>query len=409
MNVVDRFLKYVKIDTQSNENSANCPSTETQKVFGDLMVEELKSVGVDNVIQDEFGYIYGKIPGNIEGVPRIGFIAHLDTAPDYNGKNVNPQIIKNYDGKDIVLKDNVVLSAQMFPSLEKYVGEDLITADGTTLLGADDKAGVASIVSLAEHFINNPEIKHGDICIGFTPDEEIGRGANLFDIKKFGADFAYTIDGGQIGEIVYENFNAASAIITVNGRSVHPGAAKNKMINAQEVLIKFLSMLPAADKPEHTEKYEGFSHVTSISGSCSRAKANVIIRDHDKEKFEQKKELFNKITSTLNSIYGRDTIECKLVDSYFNMKEVIEIPENIHIIETAVNAMKSLDIEPIYDPIRGGTDGARLSYMGLPCPNIFTGGHNFHGPYEFIPIKSLEKSVEVQIKIIQLYAEEALK
>ncbi|XMB87504.1 peptidase T [Mycoplasmatota bacterium WC44] len=413
MSVIERFLKYVQIDSQSDDLSTSCPSTETQRFYGEYMIEELKAIGVENAFQDKNGYVYGKIPANVGGVPRIGFIAHLDTAPDYSGKDVKPQVVKNYDGKDIILKNDVVLSTKVFPSLKKYIGEDLITADGTTLLGADDKAGVASIVSMAEYFNNNPEIKHGDICIGFTPDEEVGRGADLFDVEGFGADFAYTIDGGELGEIVYENFNAASASININaasasininGRSVHPGSAKNKMINASEVLMKFLSMLPQADKPEYTEKYEGFNHVTSMEGSCSKAKANVIIRDHDKEKFEQKKLIFKNIESTLNTIYGKGTVECEIKDSYFNMSEIVGIDENIHIVETAVEAMKSLDVEPLFDPIRGGTDGARLSFMGLPCPNIFTGGHNFHGPFEYIPVSSLEKTVEVQIKIVELYA-----
>lgn len=404
MNVVDRFLKYVKIESTSNPNNKNCPSTVTQFTFAEQLVKELKELGVDTVTLDENGYIYARINGNVENAPAIGFVAHMDTSPDFSGKNVNPQIIKNYDGSDIVLNDIRTLSPKVFTTLNNYIGEDIITTDGNTLLGSDDKAGIASIMTMAEYFINTPEESHGDICIGFTPDEEIGRGADLFNVELFGADFAYTIDGGREGEIVYENFNACNAVVEVKGRSVHPGMAKGKMINAVEVINKFISMLPANEKPEYTSGYEGFIHVGRMIASCEGATAHLIIRDHDKDKFNQKKKVVVSIVETINNMFLEDVISCELNDNYYNMVEIIDTEENIHIVETAKKAMNNLDIEVLVDPIRGGTDGSRLSFMGVPCPNLFTGGHNAHGPFEYLVVSALKNAVEVQKEIIRLYS-----
>jgi len=406
-NLVERFIKYVKIDTISDPDVASCPSTAHQLDFGKMLVEEMKAMGIADAAMDSNGYVTGTIPANTDGdIPTIGFIAHMDTAPDYSGKNVKPKFVDNYDGSDIVLnkEENIVMKVVDFPELSHYVGKTLITTDGTTLLGADNKAGIAEILTAAEHIMANPDLKHGTIKIGFTPDEEIGRGADLFDVAGFGADFAYTIDGGEIGEVEYENFNAASADIKITGVNIHPGNAKDKMVNSILVGQAFNSMMPAAQRPEHTEDREGFIHLHTFDGSVENTAMKYIIRDHDLSKFTQKKELVEKAAEYLNAKYGDGTVEVTIKDSYFNMKEKVE--PVIHIVETAVEAMEALDIEPKMVAIRGGTDGARLSYVGLPTPNIFTGGHNFHGKFEYIPVESMEASVKVITKIIELYGKQ---
>lgn len=403
-NVVQRFLKYVTFDTTANPNNSNCPSSEGQKVFANYLVEELKSLGLEDAHVDENSYVMATLKGNTEGVETIGFISHLDTAPDVTGKNVKPKIIKNYDGKDIVLNEelNIITSPKDYPDLKKFIGEDLIVTDGTTLLGADDKAGISEIVTAIEYLVNNPEIKHGDIKIGFTPDEEIGRGADLFNVEKFGAKYAYTIDGGIMGELQYENFNAAAAKITIQGRNVHPGAAKNKMINALHIAAEISQMFPQSERPETTEGYEGFYHLNDINGNVENATMVYIIRDHSKEKFEYRKQYMKDAISKVSEKYnGRVTLE--LNDQYYNMKEKVEPVK--FIVDIAEEAMKECDITPIIVPIRGGTDGARLSFMGLPCPNIFTGGLNFHSKNECIPIIALEKCSNLIVKIAQKYAQ----
>ena len=402
--VVQRFLKYVTFDTTANPNNSNCPSSEGQRVFANYLVEELKSVGLEDAHVDENSYVMATLRGNTEGVETIGFISHLDTAPDVTGKNVKPKIIKNYDGKDIVLNEelNIITSSNDYPDLKKFIGEDLIVTDGTTLLGADDKAGISEIVTAIEYLVNNPEIKHGDIKIGFTPDEEIGRGADLFNVEKFGAKYAYTIDGGIMGELQYENFNAAGATITIQGRNVHPGAAKNKMINALHIAAEISQMFPQSERPETTEGYEGFYHLNDINGNVENATMVYIIRDHSKEKFEYRKQYMKDAISKVSEKYnGRVTLE--LNDQYYNMKEKVEPVK--FIVDIAEEAMKECDITPIIVPIRGGTDGARLSFMGLPCPNIFTGGLNFHSKNECIPIIALEKCSNLIVKIAQKYAQ----
>lgn len=402
--VVERFLKYVTFDTTANPNNSNCPSSEGQRVFADYLVEELKSLGLEDAHVDENSYVMATLKGNIEGVETIGFISHLDTAPDVTGKNVKPKIIKNYDGNDIVLNEelNIITSSKDYPDLKKFIGEDLIVTDGTTLLGADDKAGISEIVTAIEYLVNNPEIKHGDIKIGFTPDEEIGRGADLFNVEKFGAKYAYTIDGGIMGELQYENFNAAGATITIQGRNVHPGAAKNKMINALHIAAEISQMFPQSERPETTEGYEGFYHLNDINGNVENATMIYIIRDHSKEKFEYRKQYMKDAISKVSEKYnGRVTLE--LNDQYYNMKEKVEPAK--FIVDIAEEAMKECDINPIIVPIRGGTDGARLSFMGLPCPNIFTGGLNFHSKNECIPIIALEKCSNLIVKIAQKYAQ----
>lgn len=402
--VVQRFLKYVTFDTTANPNNSNCPSSEGQKVFANYLVEELKSLGLEDAHVDENSYVMATLKGNTEGVETIGFISHLDTAPDITGKNVKPKIIKNYDGKDIVLNEelNIITSSNDYPDLKKFIGEDLIVTDGTTLLGADDKAGISEIVTAIEYLVNNPEIKHGDIKIGFTPDEEIGRGADLFNVEKFGAKYAYTIDGGIMGELQYENFNAAGATITIQGRNVHPGAAKNKMINALHIAAEISQMFPQSERPETTEGYEGFYHLNDINGNVENATMVYIIRDHSKEKFEHRKQYMKDAISKVSEKYnGRVTLE--LNDQYYNMKEKVETVK--FIVDIAEEAMKECDITPIIVPIRGGTDGARLSFMGLPCPNIFTGGLNFHSKNECIPIIALEKCSNLIVKIAQKYAQ----
>ena len=402
--VVQRFLKYVTFDTTANPNNSNCPSSEGQRVFANYLVEELKSLGLEDAHVDENSYVMATLKGNTEGVETIGFISHLDTAPDVTGKNVKPKIIKNYDGKDIVLNEelNIITSPKDYPDLKKFIGEDLIVTDGTTLLGADDKAGISEIVTAIEYLVNNPEIKHGDIKIGFTPDEEIGRGADLFNVEKFGAKYAYTIDGGIMGELQYENFNAAGATITIQGRNVHPGAAKNKMINALHIAAEISQMFPQSERPETTEGYEGFYHLNDINGNVENATMVYIIRDHSKEKFEYRKQYMKDAISKVSEKYnGRVNLE--LNDQYYNMKEKVEPVK--FIVDIAEEAMKECDITPIIVPIRGGTDGARLSFMGLPCPNIFTGGLNFHSKNECIPIIALEKCSNLIVKIAQKYAQ----
>lgn len=405
--VLDNFLKYVTFDTQSSESDdCSCPSTPGQWLFAEELVNELQAMGAKEISFDrKHCYVYATIPANVDNVPVIGFIAHMDTAPTVSGRNVNPRIVRDYDGGIIWLdkEETIDLNPEAFPELKNYIGKSLIVTDGTTLLGADDKAGVAQIMAMAEYLINNPQIPHGKIRIGFTPDEEIGRGADYFDVDKFGADYAYTVDGGAIGELEYENFNAAGAKLIVHGRSVHPGEAKNKMLNAILLAQEFQSLLPIQENPMYTEMYEGFFHVDSISGNVEQVIVDYIIRDHDKDKFEQKKIFFAETVKYLNNKYKAPVFEVQMKDSYYNMKEVI--CENFHLIENAKIAMEELGIHPQILPIRGGTDGARLSFMGLPCPNLCTGGHNFHGKHEFICIESMEKIVELLVLIAKKYGE----
>lgn len=398
--VVERFIRYAKEYTTSNPESSTCPSTERQMDFMKKLEAELKEIGLKEVELDENGYLMATVPANSgEKVPVVGFVAHVDTSPDFAGENVQPQIIEKYDGKSIQLKNDVIIHPTEFPEILQYKHQDIITADGTTLLGADDKAGVAEIITAAEILLNSAKIKHGKIRIGFTPDEEIGRGADKFDVKKFGADFAYTVDGGEIGELEFENFNAAGAKITIQGRSVHPGFAKDKMINATLVAHKIIAMLPPTQRPEHTEKYEGFFHLMSLGGNVEKAEMQFIIRDHDFQKFEEKKKLLKEIVLLVNMEYGRELVQLELKDQYYNMRQKIE--PVMHVVERAKAAMKKAGIQPKVKAIRGGTDGARLSYEGLPCPNIFAGGHNFHGPFEFIPVPSMLKAVEVILNIAE--------
>ena len=402
-NLVTRFIEYAKTYTTSDPKSETFPSTNRQLAFAATLAEELKAIGLSEVEVDKHGYVMATLPANIPGkIPVVGFIAHMDTSPDFSGENVKPQIIKEYDGSKLVLnqENNIVLDPADFPELKNCIGLDLITSDGTTLLGADDKAGIAEIVTAMEILVRKPEIKHGKIRICFTPDEEIGHGADHFDVEKFGADFAYTLDGSELGELEFENFNAAHAVIEIQGKSVHPGTAKNKMINALIVANRIISMLPASQRPEHTEGYEGFFHLVSLSGNVSNASLELIIRDHDREKFEQKKSLLTDVVRMLNSEYGTKVIKLEMNDQYYNMREKIE--PVMFVVELARNAMLQASIQPKVKAIRGGTDGARLSYMGLPCPNIFAGGMNFHGPYEFVPIRYMEKAVEVILNICQI-------
>ena len=403
--LLTRFLNYVKYETTSDESSTSVPSTSNQLEFAKIIGKELVEIGLSDVSVDENGYVMATLPSNIQDkVPTIGFIAHMDTSPDMSGKDVIPKIISNYDGNDIVLnmEKNIIMSVKDFPDLKDYVGKELITTDGTTLLGADNKAGIAEIITAVEYLLENPNIPHGTVKIGFTPDEEIGRGANCFDVNKFGADFAYTVDGGPVGELEYENFNAATAKLYIQGRNVHPGTAKNKMINSILVATELNSMLPVNERPEYTEDYEGFYHLMSFNGSVEKTEIGFIIRDHSMESFETKKETLVKAVEFLNNKYG-DIIKLEISDSYYNMKEKIE--PNMYIIDIAKKAMEDLNIQPLIKPIRGGTDGARLSYMGLPCPNIFTGGHNYHGKFEYIPTFAMEKSVDTILKIIELVQE----
>lgn len=407
--IIDRFISYVTVDTESDPNSDTTPSTAKQWDLANQLVEELKAIGMEDVTIDENAYIMATLPSNVDhDVPTIGFVSHFDTTPDFTGANVKPQIIENYDGGDIVLnkEQNIVLSPGYFKDLLQYKGQTIITTDGTTLLGADDKAGITEIVTAMEYLIKNPEIKHGKIRVGFTPDEEIGRGAHKFDVEKFGADWAYTMDGSQIGELEYENFNAAGAKITFKGKSVHPGYAKGKMINSMLLANKFISQLPEGEVPEQTTGYEGFFHVTGLNGSIEETTVQLIVRDHDRAKFEARKELIHKIVADINAQYavqfGEDIAVAVVKDQYFNMKEKVE--PVMHIVDVAEKAMNELGITPLIKPIRGGTDGSQLSYMGLPCPNIFAGGHNFHGKYEYVPVESMQKAVEVIVKIAELTA-----
>lgn len=403
--ITERFIRYAKIDTQSNEKSTTCPSTNKQFNLAKLLKDELEQMGINKTELDENGYLYATIPSNVNyKVPSIGFIAHLDTSPDMPADNVKPILVKGYSGKEIILnlEKNIVLSPGEFPELLNYVGQDLVVTDGNTLLGADDKAGVTAIMRMVEYISENPEFKHGPIRVAFTPDEEIGRGANLFNVKKFGADFAYTIDGGAIGELEYENFNAAHAAIFIQGKNVHPGEAKGKMVNAILILNRIIGSLPVEETPRYTEGYQGFYHVMHASGNVEGAEAALIIRDHDTEKFEEKKQRLQKAVDALNQEYGNNYISLEIEDQYYNMKKMIE--PHYHIVEMAKRAMEEVGVTPNIKPIRGGTDGARLSYMGLPTPNIFSGGHNFHSRYEYVPVQSMEKACDTILKIAELYA-----
>jgi tripeptide aminopeptidase len=406
MNVTERFLKYVSFDTQSSETSGKTPSTPGQRVLAEAIAEELKQTGLEDVILDDNCYLMATLPANTEKkVPVIGFVAHLDTSPDISGKNVKPRIV-TYNGGDIVLSETgeVVLSPGMFPELNDYIGQDIIVTDGTTLLGADDKGGISAIISAMQYFIEHPEAEHGKIRIAFTPDEETGQGADHFDVEKFGCEWGYTIDGGPVGELEYENFNAAAAKVRFKGLNVHPGTAKGKMVNASLLAIEFASWLPVIKRPEYTEGYEGFFHLTSMGGTVEEALLSYIIRDHDRKLFEQKKQMLRSLTHLMNERHPGST-QLEMRDQYYNMREIVE-PKK-HIINLALEAMAAAGVKPIVKPIRGGTDGARLSFMGLPCPNIFTGGLNFHGRYEFLPVRSLEKSMETIIKIIELLTKQS--
>ena len=406
MTLVERFLKYVSFDTQSNGETSVTPSTEGQMVFARYLKEELEELGLEEISLDENGYLFATLPANTDKeVPVVGFIAHMDTSPDMSGKNVSPRIVANYDGGDILLNsaENIVLSTERFPELLDHKGEDLIVTDGTTLLGADDKAGIAEIVSAIVYLKEHPEIKHGKIRIGFNPDEEIGLGAHKFDVEKFGCDWAYTMDGGEVGELEFENFNAASAKVVLKGRNVHPGYAKNKMINSIRVANQFMSMLPAEETPEHTEGYEGFYHLVGISGEVEQTTVSYIIRDHDRARFEERKKNMEALVGKINAEYGEGTAVLELHDQYYNMREKIE--PVMHVIDIAFKAMQEAGVKPAVKAIRGGTDGAQLSFKGLPCPNIFAGGLNFHGRFEFVPIQSMEKAMKVVVKIAQLVAE----
>lgn len=407
--IINRFISYVTVDTESDASSNTTPSTAKQWDLANQLVEELKQIGLEEVTIDENAYIMATLPSNVaHEVPTIGFVSHFDTTPDFTGANVKPQIIENYNGEDIVLnkEQNIILSPSYFEDLLLYKGQTLITTDGTTLLGADDKAGITEIVSAMEYLVQHPEIKHGKIRVGFTPDEEIGRGAHKFDVAKFGCDYAYTMDGSQIGELEYENFNAAGATLVFKGKSVHPGYAKGKMINSMLLANQFVNALPKGDVPQETTGYEGFFHVHHVTGTIEETKIELIIRDHDRGKFEARKQLVLSIANDINEEYakqfGENIVDVEVKDQYFNMKEKVE--PVFHIVEIAEKAMKELGITPIIKPIRGGTDGSQLSYMGLPCPNIFAGGHNFHGKYEYVPVESMVKAMEVIVKIAELTA-----
>ena len=403
--LINRFISYITVDTESDPNSNTTPSSEKQWDLANALVKELKEIGMAEVTIDGNAYIMATLPSNIdEIVPVIGFVSHFDTTPDFTGANVNPQIIENYDGSDIVLNEaeNIVLSPNDFDDLLLYKGQTLITTDGTTLLGADDKAGIAEIISAMEYLIQHPEIKHGKIRVGFTPDEEIGRGAHKFDVEKFGAEWAYTMDGSQIGELEYENFNAAGAVVTIKGKIVHPGYAKGKMVNSMYIATQFINALPRMETPECTEDRQGFFHLYSVDGSVDGTELQYIIRDHDKDQFEARKEVMNQLAATLNTELGEDRVSVNIKDQYFNMREKIE--PVMHIVDIAEEAMKQAGIQPLIKPIRGGTDGSQLSFMGLPCPNIFAGGHNFHGRYEYVPVESMQKAIEVIVNIAQLVA-----
>ncbi len=402
---IDRFIKYVKIDTQSDPDNSAFPSTDKQWNLANLLVEELKEIGMKEVSIDENAYVMATLPSNSnKEIPTIGFIAHFDTSPDYSGSHVNPQIHTNYDGKDIVLDadENIILSPEYFEDLLLYKGQTLITTDGSTLLGADDKAGITEIMCAMDYLINHGEIEHGKIRVGFTPDEEVGKGAHKFDVEKFAAEWAYTMDGSQVGELEYENFNAAGAKVTINGKIVHPGYAKDKMINSMLIASDFINGLPKNEIPQKTEGYEGFFHLHRMNGSVEKTDLEYIIRDHDMDLFLKRKQQFNELAIKMNKELGDDTIEVEIKDQYFNMREKIE--PVMHIVDIAEMAMKELGINPLIKAIRGGTDGSQLSYKGLPCPNIFAGGHNFHGRYEYVPVESMQKATEVIVKIAELTA-----
>ena len=412
MDITERFLNYTKFDTQSAEDSQTVPSTSKQLIFAEYLKKELEREGLDDVEMDEKGYIYATLKSNTkEKVPTIGFISHYDTSPDCSGANIKPQIVKNYDGSDILLSgglkvgergsDEIIMSPTKFPELLQHVGEDLIVTDGTTLLGADDKAGIAEIVQAMVYLQEHKEIKHGKIRVAFNPDEEIGMGAHHFDVEKFGCEWAYTMDGGDVGELEFENFNAASAKITIKGVSVHPGYAKGKMVNANALAAQFAKMLPEDETPETTEGYQGFYHLLGITSNIEQAKMSYIIRDHDREKFEDRKRFIMRCAEQMNEKYGEGTVIAEVEDQYYNMKEKIE-PDAMHVIDVVLKAMQEVGVSPKVSPIRGGTDGAQLSFKGLPCPNIFAGGINFHGPYEFVPIQSMEKATKVIVKICEL-------
>ena len=408
-NIIDRFLSYVTIDTESDASSTTTPSTKKQLDLANLLVKELNTIGLSDVTIDENGYVMGTLPSNVDHeVPTIGFVSHYDTSPDFTGKDVKPQIISNYDGGDIVLnaEKNIILSPNYFQDLLLYKGQTLITTNGLTLLGADDKAGLTEIVSAMEYLVQHPEIKHGKVRVGFNPDEEIGRGADIFDVEKFGAKWAYTMDGSQIGELEYENFNAAGAKITFKGKSVHPGYAKGKMINSMLIANDFINELPKHEIPQETTDYEGFFHVVGLSGSIEESVVELIIRDHDAELFQNRKHKILEIASLINAKFakqfGEDICIVEIKDQYYNMREKVE--PMMFIVDLAEKAMIELGIEPLIKPIRGGTDGSRLSYMGLPCPNIFAGGHNFHGKYEYVPVESMQKAIDVIVRIVELTA-----
>ena len=408
MTLVERFLKYVSFDTEASESTQVTPSTPGQMVFAKYLKTELESLGLEDISLDENGYLFATLPGNMDKpVPTIGFIAHMDTSPDMTGKDVKPRIVEKYDGTDIVLNESqhIILSPKQFPELLSHQGEDLIVTDGTTLLGADDKAGIAEIITAIEYLKAHPEVKHGKIRIGFNPDEEIGLGAHKFDVEKFGCEWGYTMDGGDLGELEFENFNAAGAKITIKGRNVHPGYAKDKMINSLRVANQLISMLPADEVPERTTGYEGFYHLIGMQGTVEETTVSYIIRDHSRELFEKRKENMIQCVNQINAQYGEGTATLEMKDQYYNMREKIE--PVMHIIDTAFEAMEAVGVKPNVKPIRGGTDGAQLSFKGLPCPNIFAGGLNFHGRYEFIPIQNMEKAVKVIVKIAQLVAEKA--
>ncbi len=403
--LIDRFLSYVTIDTESDPASDATPSTEKQWDLANKLKEELETIGMSDVSIDENAYVMASLPSNVDhDVPVIGFIAHFDTTPDFTGKDVKPKIWENYDGGDLLLntEENIVLSPEYFDDLKQYKGQTIITTDGTTLLGADDKAGITEIMEAMQYLIAHPEIKHGKIRVGFTPDEEIGRGAHKFDVAKFGAEWAYTMDGSQIGELEYENFNAAGAIVHIEGKIVHPGYAKGKMVNSMYIATDYINSLPRLETPEHTSDREGFFHLYSIDGSVDGTKLEYIIRDHDKEHFEARKEMMIKLANELNSQLEKEVVTVTIKDQYFNMREKVE--PVMHIVDIAEEAMKALDIKPLIKPIRGGTDGSQLSFMGLPCPNIFAGGHNFHGRYEYVPVESMMRAVEVIVKITEITA-----
>jgi peptidase T len=405
MNITDRFLKYVSFTTTSDEKTNMTPSTPGQMIFANYLVDELKSIGLTEISLDRNGYIMATLPANTDKtIPTIGFISHMDTSPDMTGRNVKARVEKNYDGNNIVLnaEKSIVLETQKYPEILQYKGQDIVVTDGTTLLGADDKAGLAEIVSAMEYLVAHPEIKHGKIRIGFTPDEEIGQGADHFDVKQFNADWAYTMDGGEIGELEFENFNAASAKVTFAGTNVHPGYAYHKMINSMRIAQQFVGMLPRSETPEHTVGYEGFYHLTNMEGTVEKSTLSYIIRDHDRDRFERRKKEISHLVNKINAEFGEGTASIEIKDQYYNMREKVE--PVMHIVDLAFEAMEAVGVKPNVKPIRGGTDGSRLSYMGLPCPNIFAGGHNFHGRFEFVPVQSMEKAMMVVVKIAEILA-----